>query len=84
MTLRELTEARKAKASMDSLNQEAVLSAEMAVREELRIALEEAQQQARDEQQALVIKVKIFTFWKPSVKIIAKQASPNVIVYCVL
>ncbi|XP_014661527.1 PREDICTED: TATA element modulatory factor-like [Priapulus caudatus] len=54
---RELAEAHKARASVDSQSQEAVLSAEMVLRDEMKVALQQAHQQSRDEQEALVINI---------------------------
>lgn len=54
---KELAELHRSNVQKDSQVQEASLSAEMSVREELRIALEKAQQNARREQESLVSQI---------------------------
>lgn len=55
--LRELADLHKANATKDSEAQEAALSQEMKAREELGLALEKAQDEARQQQEALAIQV---------------------------
>lgn len=54
---RELADLHKANATKDSEAQEAALSREMKAKEELGLALEKAQEEARQQQEALAIQV---------------------------
>lgn len=54
---RELADLHKANATKDSEAQEAALSREMKAKEELGLALEKAQDEARQQQEALAIQV---------------------------
>lgn len=57
LSLRELADLHKANATKDSEAQEAALSREMKAKEELGLALEKAQEEARQQQEALAIQV---------------------------
>lgn len=56
---RELADLHKANATKDSEAQEAALSREMKAKEELGLALEKAQDEARQQQEALAIQVSL-------------------------
>nr|XP_033782145.1 TATA element modulatory factor [Geotrypetes seraphini] len=56
-SFRELAELHKTNAAKDSVAQEAALSCEMRAKEELSIALEQAQEEGQRQQEALVIQV---------------------------
>lgn len=57
LSFRELADLHKANATKDSEAQEAALSREMKAKEELGLALEKAQEEARQQQEALAIQV---------------------------
>ena len=59
---REIAELHKSNATQDSRAQQAALSAEMTVREELKMAMDQQLQQHMREKEALIIQVNIYSF----------------------